>query len=107
MSTYEFSVEQRAIPGANEHGWVAVNDADGAEISLQKGGSGQFLGRYPEIEDYLAGKGIKAALSYTPRRGDKLDLDYEQEVFTWTFNTGGEIVVRDIPRLIASLTIEL
>ncbi len=105
MSAYEFSVEQRAIPATHLHGWVAIDDASGAEIDLPQGGTGAWLGRYPEIAAWLAGRGVAVSLDYFRARGDSFDADHEKGLYRWTFNTGGGIVVKDIPRVIGSLSI--
>ena len=107
MSAFEFSVEQRQVPCRHEHVWVAIDDASGDEIALPKGGTGDFLGRYPEIAAWLAAKGVRATLDYSRARGDTFDADHDQSRYTWAFNTGGGIVVNDIPRLIEGITVEL
>lgn len=107
MAAYKFTVEQRRVPGQHLHGWVAIDEADGTEIPLSKGGTGAFLGRYPEIAAYLATKKVTAVLDYSPARGDRFDPDYAKDVHTFTFNTAGVIVVKDIPRLIAGMTLQL
>jgi hypothetical protein len=107
MSAYEFTVEQRAVPGTHNHHWVAVDAADGTVIDLPQGGTGPWLGRYPEIAAHLAGKGIKVALDYARARGDTFDADHDQSVYTWTFHTEGGIVVKDIPRVISSLILQI
>lgn len=106
MSAYEFDIEQRQIPATHEHGWVAIDRASGTEIDLPRGGSGAWLGRYPEISDWLAGHGVTAALDYSRARGDTFDADHQSGVYCWTFNTAGGIVVRDIARLVAAITIQ-
>lgn len=105
MIAHSFTVEQRQVPGEPAHYWVAIDDDDGSEIPLYKGGTGAWLGRYPEIADYLASKSVQAALDYTPRRGDRFDPDYEKDEHRWTFETGGGIVVKDIPRLVWEMSI--
>ncbi|HEX8443480.1 MAG TPA: hypothetical protein VF631_07520 [Allosphingosinicella sp.] len=95
------------MPGANRHGWVAIDDATGFAIDLPQGGTGAYIGRYPEIAAYLATKGLAVALDYSRARGDQLDADHGKGVYTWTFETGGGIVVKDIPRVMASITVQL
>lgn len=107
MAAHEFTVEQRQVPGQHLHGWVAIDAADRTEIPLPNGGTGAFLGRYPEIAAYLATKNVTAALDYSPARGDRFEPDYANDVHKFTFNTAGEIVVKDIPRLIAGITLQL
>lgn len=107
MSTYKFTIEQRPVPGEHQHGWVAIEDSSGDEIDLPKGGAGAFLGRYPEIAAYLAGKGLRVELVYSRARQDSFDADHDQSVYTWTFNTGGGIVVADIPRVVRELAVGL
>lgn len=106
MSAYEFEVEQRPVPGTHEHGWVAIDRASGTAIDLPLGGSGAWLGRYPEIAAWLGGQGVKAALEFSRARGDIFDADHDKGVYSWTFNTAGGIVVRDIPRLLAGIKIQ-
>jgi hypothetical protein len=105
MTAHQFTIEQRQVPGTHQHGWIAVDDANGAVIDLPHGGTGDYLGRYPEIAAYLSGKGIDVALDYCRRRGDTFDADHQQRVYTWTFETGGGVVVRDIPRLVAGISV--
>lgn len=107
MSAYEFTVEQRQFPGTHQHSWVAIDRASGSAIDLPQGGSGAWLGRYPEIAPWLAGQGVRAALEFSRARGDTFDADHQKGVYTWTFNTAGGIVVRDIPRLVAGITIQV
>lgn len=107
MSTYEFDVQQRQISGTRQHTWVAIDRASGTVIDLPAGGSGAWLGRYPEISSWLAGQGITAELDYSRARGDTFDADHKKGVYTWTFNTAGGIVVRDIPRLVTGMTIQV
>jgi hypothetical protein len=68
-------------------------------------------GRLPrplsEIADYLSAKGLAVALDYSSRRGDTFEADHEKGVYTWTFNTGGIIVVKDIARLVWGLSVEV
>lgn len=105
MSTYKFTVEQRPVPNEHRHGYVAIEHSSGDEIDLPEGGTGPFLGRYPEIAAYLAGKGVKVQLDYSRARQDSFDADHNQSVYTWTFNTGGGVVVVDVPRVVSSLTV--
>lgn len=107
MSAHEFTVEQRQVPGTHQHTWVAVDDATGMVIDLPQGGTGAFLGRYPEIAACLAGAGLSVTLDYSRARGDSFDADHANGVYTWSFNTGGGIAVKDIPRVMASFTVEL
>jgi hypothetical protein len=108
MSAHSFTVAQRPVPAQSSHTWVAIDDADGTEIPLPKGGTGEFLGRYPEIADYLAKeKGVGVALDYAPRRGDHFDPDYANDEHRWTYDTGGGIVVKDIPRLVLEITLRV
>lgn len=107
MSTYKFTVEKRRIPGEHRHGYVAIDDSSGDEIDLPEGGTGAFLGRYPEIAVYLARKGVNVQLDYSRARQDSFDADHEQSVYIWTFNTGGGVVVVDVPRVIWSLTVDV
>jgi len=106
MAAHSFTVEERPVPGKPEHVWVAIDDADRAEIPLPRGGSGVYLGRYPELAGYLAAKGVECALDFTPRRGDIFEPDYENDVHTFTFDTAGGIVVKDIPRTVGRVTIQ-
>lgn len=105
MSTYKFTIEQHPVPGQNQHSWVAIEDGSGDKIDLPNGGTGAFLGRYPEIAAYLAGKGIDANLVYSRARKDSFDADHDNSIYTWTFNTGGGIVVADIPRVVWEMTV--
>ena len=106
MSAHSFTVQQRPIPGTHSHHWVAVDDDEGTVIDLPQGGIGAWLGLYPEIAAHLAGKGVAVALHYSRARGDSFDADHEQSVYTWTFNTTGGIVVKDIPRVVGSLAVQ-
>ncbi|HEY5712619.1 MAG TPA: hypothetical protein VIT38_12055 [Allosphingosinicella sp.] len=108
MSAYDFTVEQRQVPGQRQHCWVAIDDADGTEIPLPKGGNVAWVGRYPEIVvAYLAAKNVTAVLDYSPARGDNFEPAYEKDIHTFTFNTGGGIVVKDIPRAQFGLSLQL
>ena len=106
MSAYSFKVEQRQVPFQHGHTWVAIDEATNAEIPLPSGGNNRRLGAYPEIEAYLGQQGVKANLVYVRSRGDHLDIDYEAEAHTWTFQTGGGVVVKDIPRLVQGLSLD-
>lgn len=107
MSGFEFTVEQRQVPGQRQHCWVAVDAASGDVIDLPRGGTGTLLGRYPEIATWLALKGTPVTLDFSRARGDTFDADHNRSLYTWTFNTGGGIVVKDIPRVEASLTVQI
>ena len=107
MNAFLFSVEQRSVSGQHQHTWVAIDNANGFEIDLPKGGTGAFLGRYPEIANYLIAKGHNVALDYSRQRGDTFEADHTQSIYTWTFNTGGTIVVKDIPRLVFGISVQI
>jgi hypothetical protein len=106
MSAYSFKVEQRQVPFQHGHTWVAIDEATNVEIALPSGGNDRLLGAYPEIVTYLSAQGVKANLIYTQSRGDHLDIDYEAETHTWTFQTAGGVVVKDIPRLVRGLGLD-
>ena len=106
MSVWSFKVEQRQVEGKHSHTWVAIDEANEQEVELPAGGNGNLLGSYPEIERYLAGRGVDSILSYSKARGDTLDIDRQNDVYTWTFSTAGEVVVKDIPRLVVGYSIE-
>lgn len=105
MTAHSFRIEQRPVPGTHTHGWVAVDEDTGDEIDLTRGGTGDHLGRYPEIARYLSDRGVPVVLEYSPHRSDTLDCDYRNNLYTWTFATGGGIVVKDIPRTVFALTL--
>lgn len=50
---------------------------------------------------------MTAVLDFSARRGDSFDPDYEKDVHTFSFNTAGGIVVKDIPRLQFGMSLQL
>lgn len=106
MTAHSFRIEERPVPGTTTHVCVAIDESTGEEFDLPRGGTGDHLGRYPEIAHYLSGKGVTVVLEYSTRRGDTLDCDYRNDLYTWTFATGGGVVVKDIPRTVFALTVD-
>lgn len=104
MTAQSFRIEERPIPGTATHSWTAIDEDTDDEIDLPRGGNGDHLGRYPEIAHYLSGKGVSVLLEYSTRRGDTLECDHKNGLYTWTFATGGGIAVKDIPRTVFAVT---
>ena len=106
MSTYTYKVSMQAIsPGS--HSYVATDEGSGRQIDLPQGGNGIYLGRCPEIEaDLLKQHDLSVTLIYRARGAqDDLDLDYANDVFTWTFHRGANtIIVKDLPRPVMRVT---
>jgi len=107
MAKFVFKVEERTVtPG--EHSWVAIEETSGEEVPLPSGGntiSGKnFVGQYPEIEDFLRRKHqLNVPLIYVTQL-DELIIDPNGNS-TWTFRRqGAEVIVRDIPRTVARIT---
>ena len=96
---FEFHVREK-VDGSNIT-WEAVEKGTGAIIPLPQGGheagGENFVGRYPEIEQYLQTKGVTAHLAYSERLED---VHHDRgDGSMWTYKRGGyTIVVKDIHR---------
>jgi len=106
MPTFVFEVRETATkPG--EHSWVAVERSSDTEIPLPHGGNTvagrSFVGAYPEIQDFLQrAYRLELRLVYD----DNLDnrIVHPDGRTTWIFHRpNAEVIVRDIPRVIARL----
>ena len=110
LKRFEFHVQQRPVsPG--RHSWVAVETRSScAPVPLPNGGTQaatgeDLVGKYPEIQEHLFHvHGMDVALAYIP------SLDRYEELpdgnYDWIFlRQGDEIIVHDIPRVRASVTI--
>lgn len=106
MTAFKFVVQLRQVPHRHVHTYTAVDVATGEEVPLLQGGDGKFLGCYPEIQAHLKARGIEANMTYTRQRGDTFDPDYTADKHVWTFKTGGEVIVEEIPRLVAGGSLE-
>jgi hypothetical protein len=102
MARYEFRVQEYPVPQTHYVGWEAKDQANGKSVLLPNGGTGQYLGRYPEIEDYVSTEYSKSvSLRYGGQpAGDDLSIGSDGNSI-WTFRRNGdEFIVRDIPRII-------
>jgi hypothetical protein len=106
MATFVFEVRERAGE-AMAHSWVAVERSSGVEIPLPHGGTTvagrSFVGEYPEIQDFL-----RQAYRFDLRLVYDAALDHSiahpDGKMTWIFHRDEtEVIVRDIPRVIARL----
>ena len=98
---FEFTIMEVPV-GPGEHSWVAVETKSGKEFRLPRGGNtidgDNYVGRYPEIQDFLAEEyGVDASITYVPDIDD-MTKNGDGKV-RWTFRRStAEVVVNDIPR---------
>ena len=108
MATFEFEVkEQTVAPG--KHSWVAEEATLGETVPLPNGGNTvagyNLVGQYPEIQDFLSQKhGLNVPLVYVTQIDD-LTIHPDGKT-TWVFRRqAAEVIVRDIPRTVARITV--
>lgn len=102
MATFEFHVKQIPVASSpGQHTWEAIDNGNGYAIPLPSGGTGMYLGSFPEIADYLRQQhGIDADLDYV-NPPDALVIDRAKNTVIWTFlRAGHTVIVKDMPRLV-------
>jgi hypothetical protein len=106
MTRFVFEVREKATK-AGEHTWFAIERASGVEIPLPHGGSTiagrSFVGEYPEIQAFLAqAYRLDLRLVYDPALDQS--IPHPDGKMTWIFHRDeNEVIVRDIPRVLARL----
>jgi hypothetical protein len=102
---FEFEITERSIAGEESApAYAAVHllsdMGPSRTIALSSGGSGKYLGWYPEIEKYLAEVfNIPLSIQYHDDK-DTLSIDYAAaSKLTWTYHRSpAAVVVKDQPR---------
>jgi hypothetical protein len=101
---FEFDIVERPISGEGAPAYEAVHLRSelgpSQTIALSSGGSGKYLGWYPEIEKYLAEIfNVPLSIQYRDDK-DTLSIDYvAASKLTWTYHRPpATVVVKDQPR---------